>query len=371
VLFRSDLVGRLGGDEFLVIAERDNPEDIYALVEKIQSRVSSPIRFDGSTVIGHLSIGIHMNDGEEATIEDCMQKADVALYQAKFEGRNTYRTFTHEMETSALRRRAVEAAILSGLEEERFEVYYQPLLHQKNKQCAGFEALLRLKDKDGNSISPVEFIPISESMGQICSIGSWVLKTAIAAADSWPDDYFISVNLSARQFDDNSLVPLVGRLLKEAGLDPTRLELEVTESLLMDNTDSVSAQLAELRKFGVKLALDDFGTGYSSLGYLWQFGFDKLKIDRSFIVGLDHNTEKASEILDTIILLGHRLDMTVTAEGIETAYQEKILSDLECDHFQGFLFGKPMPATDLAPYLLKLVDQGGQDQQKTPVSQKA
>lgn len=366
-----DLVGRLGGDEFLVIASRETPEDIHALVEKIQSRVSSPLRFEGSTIIGHLSIGIHMGEGEETSIEDRMQKADVALYQAKFEGRNTYRTFTHEMQVNALRRRTVEAAILSGLDEERFEVYYQPLLHQKTKQCAGFEALLRLKDKDGNSITPTEFIPVAESMGKICTIGSWVLKTAINSVASWPSEYFISVNLSARQFDDNSLVSLVTRLLKEANVDPSRLELEVTESLLMDNTDSISSQLSTLRKLGVKLSLDDFGTGYSSLGYLWQFGFDKLKIDRSFIVGLDHNTEKASEILDTIILLGHRLDMTVTAEGIETVHQEKILSDLECDHFQGFLFGRPMPAADLAPYFLNSIDKVKQEKSVTPIVRQA
>lgn len=348
----NDLAARMGGDEFMIIAERNQLEQIQTLASKILLLVASPMRHEGNTIIGHASIGIHYDHDVEFTIDQRMQKADVALYQAKIDGRNVHRTFDPEMEMRTLRRRKVEAAVQTGLENNRFEVYFQPLLHQKTKQCAGFEALLRLKDQDGNSIGPTEFIPIAECIGLINEIGLWVLETALTAAAEWPDQLFVSVNLSARQFDQNTLVQQVADLLKKTGVAPSRLELEVTESLLMENTEKVSAQLEGLRELGVSLAMDDFGTGYSSLGYLWQFGFDKLKIDRSFISGLEFNTEKAREILDTIIMLGHKLDMTVTAEGIETEQQENVLSTLECDHFQGFKYGKPMPISDLPHFLL-------------------
>lgn len=349
-----DFASRMGGDEFMIIAERNNVEDAQILTEKIRSLVSSPVQHDGHTIVGHVSIGIHYEDAD-LTIDQRMQKADVALYQAKIDGRNTCRTFTAGMEARTLRRRHVEAAILTGLHDDRFDVYFQPLLHQKSKECAGFEALLRLKDKNGVAITPDEFIPIAESIGAINELGLWVLETALKSAANWPDGYFVSVNLSARQFDDETLVPNVKRLLEETGVSAQCLELEVTESLLMENTESISLQLEELRSIGVSLAMDDFGTGYSSLGYLWKFGFDKLKIDQSFISGLEINTEKTKEILETIVLLGHKLGMTVTAEGIETELQEKMLSGMNCDHFQGFKYGKPMPLVDLPNYFLGMV----------------
>ncbi|MFK8035221.1 MAG: putative bifunctional diguanylate cyclase/phosphodiesterase, partial [Hyphomicrobiales bacterium] len=338
----TDFAGRLGGDEFMIVAERNSVKDVEMLTEKIRSLVSSPVQHDGHTVVGHVSIGIHYEDAD-LTIEQRMQKADVALYQAKIDGRNTCRTFTAGMEARTLRRRHVESAILTGLQDDRFEVYFQPLLHQKSKKCAGFEALLRLQDANGVTITPDEFIPIAESIGAINELGLWVLETALKTASNWPDGCFVSVNLSARQFDDETLVPNVKRLLKETGMRAECLELEVTEGLLMENTESISQQLEELSSIGVSLAMDDFGTGYSSLGYLWKFGFDKLKIDQSFISGLEVNSAKTKEILETIVLLGHKLGMTVTAEGIETEDQEKMLSSMDCDHFQGFKYGKPMP----------------------------
>lgn len=349
----NDLAGRMGGDEFMILVERDCIEDVYGLVERIQSLISSPLRTDGMTIVGHMSIGLDYGSGPGISIEDRMIRADIALYQAKVDGRNVHRTFSRNMEAKALRRRAIEAALASGLEENRFELHFQPLLLEKNRQCMGFEALLRLQDRNGNSISPDEFIPVAEASGQIKKIGEWVLRTAVEAAANWPEQYFVSVNLSPRQFDDNNLVALIESTLGESSLKPSRLELEVTESLLIENTELVSGQLKGLRELGISIAMDDFGTGYSSLGYLWQFGFDKLKIDRSFINGLDHDTEKALEILDTIIMLGHRLNMTVTAEGIESERQADLLAELACDHFQGFLFGRPMPQEDLPGYLLK------------------
>ncbi|MBL4784738.1 MAG: GGDEF domain-containing protein [Cohaesibacteraceae bacterium] len=347
-----DLAGRIGGDEFMVIAQGKSLEDIHALVDKFQLRISEPLLVDGATIIGHFSIGIHFGNGENLPLEDRMKKADVALYQAKTDGRNVHRTFNPGMEKQTLRRRHVEAAIMTGLEDQRFQVKYQPLLHQKSGKCVGFEALLRLVDIKGDNITPKEFIPVCETMGKIGEIGAWVLEQALHDASTWPEKLTVSVNLSARQFDDGSLVPLVKNLLQTTGVDPDRLELEVTESLLMENTEKVSGQLLEMRELGVTLAMDDFGTGYSSLAYLWQFNFDKLKIDRAFVSSLDQYSDRAEEILNTIIMLGHRLGMTITAEGIETARQAKILGDLECDHFQGSYYGKPMSAAGLAPWLL-------------------
>jgi EAL domain-containing protein (putative c-di-GMP-specific phosphodiesterase class I) len=191
-------------------------------------------------------------------------------------------------------------------------------------------------------------------MGLINVIGKWVIEEATRTAATWPPHLFVAVNLSVKQFEDDELVRHVKNALAAAGLPPRQLELEVTETLLMQNTDSIAKQLAELRQLGVAISMDDFGTGYSSLGYLWQFGFDKLKIDRSFVSALNYEDKKAREILDTIIMLSHKLEMTVTAEGIETAYQAGVLSALGCDHVQGFLYGRPTPASEIAPFLMRL-----------------
>ncbi len=361
-----DVAGRLGGDEFVILAQRGSVQEIETLVKKIQAAASVPVHRDGQTIRGHLSLGIHYAGDTPLSLEARMQKADIALYEAKMEGRNTYCIFTPDLEARQKRRQRIETAIRAGIDNDRFELHFQPLLHQGSKQCAGFEALLRLNDAEGIAIPPAEFIPIAEAMGVIGTIGSWVLEKAVTAAREWPEPLFVAVNLSARQFDDGSLVSIVKRALAKSGLDPKRLELEVTESLLMDNTEKVATQLDALRQLGVSIAMDDFGTGYSSLGYLWKFGFDKIKIDRSFIAGLADDKEKVREVLETIILLGHRLDMTVTAEGIETEEQAEVLSDLECDYFQGYLYAKAMPDTELAAFVLSNLGENDQQPAKAP-----
>lgn len=257
---------------------------------------------------------------------------------------------------------------MGGIANGLFAVHFQPLMRQATGECVGFEALLRLTTPEGESIAPAEFIPIAESIGAIQQVGAWVLARAAEAALDWPEPLFVAVNLSARQFDDKDLVGIVERVIKDSGLDPRRLELEVTESLLMANTESVGDQLAALRALGVSIAMDDFGTGYSSLGYLWKFGFDKLKIDQSFTANPGEDGSRAREILDSIILLGHRLNMIVTAEGVETEAQAKILAGLSCDQFQGFLYAKPMPQSDLAAFLLKSASGAAPDPAKAQVS---
>lgn len=348
-----DFAGRFGGDEFVIVAQRSDLAEAGRLAEHLQSMISTPIIVDGETISTSISIGIHFENHQSFTFDQRMHKADLALYQAKADGRNTHRFFTNELELGIARRRKVESAVLNGLNQGLFSLAYQPLLQEDSLKCIGFQALLRLVDKDGESIPPEEFIPVAESVGAIGPIGLWVLNTAAEAACAWPEPLSVSVNLSVRQFADGHLAEAVSQTLTRTGLDPRRLELEITESLLMDASIDADAQLSALRDLGVSIAMDDFGTGYSSLGYLWKYGFDKLKIDRSFVIGIEDRDVRAREILETIIVLGHRLNMVVIAEGVENEAQADILSGMSCDQFQGFLYGRPMPAEDLPGFLLK------------------
>ena len=351
-LGENDIACRFGGDEFVIVADTGSLSNAMSFAESVLEVIAQPVHTDSGTLLTGASCGIHFGL-ESKSIEEDIQRADLALYQAKLDGRNICRVFTPELEARMNRRLKVERAVNHGLSDRLFSLNYQPLIHRESGKCVGFEALLRLTDTDGEAISPAEFIPIAEANGAIRKIGAWVLDTAVAEAARWPENLFVSVNLSARQFDNDNLVEMVKNTLAAHWLDPHRLELEVTESLLIANSDSVGTQLMDLRALGVTISMDDFGTGYSSLGYLWKYGFDKLKIDRSFILGLESDAARAREILDTIIVLGHRLNMKVTAEGIETASQARMLSELSCDQFQGYLYGRPMPPSDLAAYILR------------------
>jgi diguanylate cyclase (GGDEF)-like protein len=346
-----DLCGRPGGDEFVALLKGRSEAEITNFVESVMSAVRQPINVDGRTIAGKISVGIYPVE-RGATAADALHRADVALYQAKTDGRNTYRVFSPALEAAMNARRALEARVEEATRSKAFEIYFQPLLRAETRKIAGFEALLRLPDGKGGHISPAVFIPVAETMGLINEIGAWVLREATRVAATWPSDLFVAVNLSARQFSDGRLVGEVEAALAASGLKACQLELEVTESMLIENAEMVGTQLRQLKALGVSIAMDDFGTGYSSLGYLWQFGFDKLKIDRSFISALDANDARAREIIDTIIVLAHKLDMTVTAEGIETDYHASVLSQLAADQFQGYLYGRPMPATELAALLI-------------------
>ncbi|MGJ8529608.1 putative bifunctional diguanylate cyclase/phosphodiesterase [Maritalea sp.] len=348
------MVGRIGGDEFVAIAERIGSSAMSDIAEKMRLQTSTPIVIDGATIKGSISIGIHHDvTHPKLSFEERMQKADIALYQSKLDGRDTCTFYEKSLENHIKRRRKIEVAITNAIDEGRMQVHFQPLLRRDDEKIAGFEALLRLKDHEGDNIPPLDFIPVAEKMGAIKNIGKWVIEQAALAASQWPEGLFVAVNLSARQFDDGTLVDQIKDILNRTGVDPSRLELEITEGLLIENTESVSKQLAQIGQMGISLAMDDFGTGYSSLAYLWQFGFNKIKIDKSFIAGLDADPKKVHEILDTIIMLGHKLDMTVTAEGIETTAQATALANLKCDHFQGYLYGRPMPVDELASFVMK------------------
>ena len=352
----NDFVARAGGDEFIIALTRASEGEVIATVETMMAAAREPITTRGRRISGRVSAGIHLLSGTAGSVEDAVHHADVAMYQAKIEGKNTVRLFSEAMEVRLRTRRELEQLVREALRLSLFEIHYQPLLNAKTKKCAGFEALLRLKGHDGAYVPPTTFIPVAESIGLIVEIGKWVIEEAARTAALWPEEMFVSVNLSVREFANEELVGNVKVALNKSGLASGRLELEVTESLLMENTDAVARQLAALKALGVSIAMDDFGTGYSSLSYLWQFGFDKLKIDRSFVTALDVDETKAREILDTIVTLSHKLGMTVTAEGIETERQAGILAMLSCDQFQGYLYGKPAPASDIAPFLLRLFE---------------
>jgi diguanylate cyclase (GGDEF)-like protein len=349
----ADVAARPGGDEFILALTDRSELEVIELVERLRREIGRPILIRGKSIAAMLSAGIYMVDREVDGMEDAMHKADVALYQTKLDGGNTCRLFSEELENDMRARRELEQLIRRTAEQGGFELHYQPLLHTDSGACAGFEALLRLPDGKGGYISPLTCIPVIEAMGLINVVGKWVIEEATRTATTWPSHLFVAVNLSVKQFEDGQLAGHVKHALAATGLRPKRLELEVTETLLMHNTDGNAGQLGELRKLGVAIAMDDFGTGYSSLGYLWQFRFDKLKIDQSFVAALNHHDKKAREILDTIIMLAHKLEMKVTAEGIETAHQAEVLSALGCDQVQGFLYGRPVPASEIALFLLE------------------
>ncbi|MGC3938891.1 putative bifunctional diguanylate cyclase/phosphodiesterase [Roseobacter sp. EG26] len=339
----TDLVGRMGGDEFVIAFPDATAELLTSIGERILEEASKPFEYKGTTIQGSISIGSHLADVTESGPE-ALHAADLALYHAKTNGRNNMQFYFHELDTAMIRRCAVEARMREALQNDEFDIHFQPLSNPADASIVGFEALLRLNDAQGTPISPTEFIPIAEETGMIQAIGIQTLERAIVAAKSWPDHIFLSVNLSPAQFQRGDLVSEIEDVLTRQDFPASRLELEVTESLLMADEERVSAQLVGLKRIGISIAMDDFGTGYSSLGYLWKYDFDKLKIDRVFLEGFEFDSTKYREIIETIVTLGHKMGMQVTIEGVESHDHTEMLRELDCDQYQGFLFGKPMPA---------------------------
>lgn len=359
----SDLLTRFGGDEFVIAqADTTSTEEAMLFGQAIVKSVSETFILSGHKINISASVGTSIADCE-VDVDELVKRADIALYRAKSEGRNRNVIFTPDMQYMITRRRDLEVRILNALEEESFALYFQPILCARSKQVEGFEALIRLPDGCGGLISPVEFIPVAEEIGVTGRIGDWVIRSACASAATWPKHLTVSVNLSASQFGRDfeagqGLVELVGKALKENDLEPHRLELEITESLVMERTDVVLAELAALRDLGVGIAMDDFGTGYSNLSSLWQLPFTKIKIDRSFALSWREGVATARPILATIASLGRSLDVKLTAEGVETQEQEVMFTGLGCDQLQGFLFGRPMSSTDLDAFLMRDQPQG-------------
>lgn len=342
---------RLGGDEFAVALYSENRHAAEELAATICERAAQPAMIQGIHITSSVSIGIHCCDGEVRSLEERMKMADFALYQSKTAGRSMYSNYSKELAAKAQRRKYLENALEQGLSDAYFFLVYQPKISAGTNTCIGFEALLRMRLPSGEVVSPVEFIPLMEDMGIAEKVGTWVLTEAARAAQKWPRDIAVSVNLSARQFNTGKLVDTVSKTIRETGLAPSRLILEVTESQLIEAPEAAERELTQLRKLGVSISIDDFGTGYSSLGYLWRFGFDKIKIDRSFVIGLMENRARTLNILDSIIVMSHRLGMSIIVEGVETEEQVHILREMGVDCFQGYYFSKPMPEEEVPAYI--------------------
>jgi diguanylate cyclase (GGDEF)-like protein len=346
-LRETDTVARLGGDEFAIVQARiEHAADATALAERLIGVVSAPYELDGHQVAIGTSIGIAIIPDDGNDPDQLLKNADMALYRAKADGRGRHRFFEAEMNIRMQARRLIELDLRQALAAEEFEVFYQPLVNLRTRSVSGFEALVRWHHPVKGLISPAEFIPVAEEIGLIVKLGEWVLRRACRDAVSWPGRPKVAVNLSAVQFDSRTLVADVAAALADSGLEPARLELEITETVMLEDTEAVLVILHQLRDLGVGIAMDDFGTGYSSLGYLQRFPFDKVKIDRTFIRGLGDGGE-CNAIVAAVTRLCATLGMKTTAEGVETVEQLQQLIGLPCTEAQGYLFGRPAPASDV------------------------
>ncbi len=343
---------RFGGDEFTISLPGISERGLRKICENILQEARKPAVCGSQIITGEISIGAHLNHSKSSS-SDLLRKADIALYNAKNSGKNRFVLFNENMALQLKSRRDLERRLQTAHDRQEFELNYQPIIDSRTSKIVGFEALLRLPDGKGGYISPNRFIPVAESIGLIAPISKWAIHEALSTAKTWPDKLFVSVNLSPRQFEDGNLIDTISTAIEQTGFPASRLELEVTESLFLGNTGSVDLQIKQLKRLGVSIALDDFGTGYSSIGYLIRYGFNKLKVDRSFLLAHDKDPEKLHGVLETIVSLGHGLGMCVTAEGIETPEQVRMLSELKCDQFQGYHFGKPMDRDDVAVVLLR------------------
>jgi predicted signal transduction protein with EAL and GGDEF domain len=312
--------------------------------------ISMPYDMNGIEVVIGASIGIALSPGDGDTSEELMRNADMALYRAKSEGGGVHRFFEREMDRQAQKRRDMELDLRSAFANGDFELHYQPLVDLAADRITGFEALLRWTHPEKGMISPADFIPVAEDIGLIVTLGEWVLRRACTEAAKWPDDIKVAVNLSPVQFRSRNLVQVVVAALAYSGLSPHRLELEITESVFLAETETNLATLHQLRALGVRISMDDFGTGYSSLSYLRSFPFDKIKIDRSFVKDLVERPDCVA-IVRAISGLGRSMNITTTAEGVETVDQLDWLRAEGCNEVQGFLFSPAKPASEIADLL--------------------
>ncbi|WP_424627209.1 putative bifunctional diguanylate cyclase/phosphodiesterase [Bradyrhizobium sp. SYSU BS000235] len=344
----TDLVARLGGDEFAMILEMDSsPNEVSQFAARLIDRLSEPYSIDSLEIVIGASVGIAISPGDGKTGEDFLRNADMALYRAKSEGGGVHRFFEKDMDRAAQKRRDMELDLRYALANDEFELHYQPLIDVSENRIVAFESLVRWNHPKKGMISPADFIPVAEDIGLIVQLGEWVLKEACEQAAQWPKDIKVAVNLSPVQFRSRNLVPAVIGALARSGLSPFRLELEITESIFLAETEANLATLHQLRELGVRISMDDFGTGYSSLSYLRSFPFDKIKIDRSFVRDLADRSDCAA-IIRAISGLGRSLNISTTAEGVETEDQLDALRAEGCTEVQGFLFSAARPASEIS-----------------------
>jgi diguanylate cyclase (GGDEF)-like protein/PAS domain S-box-containing protein len=350
-----DTIARMGGDEFAIILDNiQGAEQVSAIAERIRTTLSTPFLVQGVEIFVSASMGIAIYPRHGATMEDLIQSADVAMYRAKEEGRNTYIFFSSEMNSQAAKHLNMANLLRHGLDRNEFLLHYQPKVAIPGGDITGMEALVRWNSTDLGFVMPGDFISLAEATGLIVQIGAWVLRTACMQNKAWQVEGWaslvVAVNLSARQFQQKDLVEMISTVLAETGLEPRFLELEITESMIMHDAERAVIVLESLSRLGVQLSIDDFGTGYSSLAYLKKFPVQKLKIDQSFVRDLAIDTQDAG-IVKAIIAMAKSLKLGVIAEGVETAEQLKYLTKLRCDEYQGYYFSKPVPATEFVAML--------------------
>jgi diguanylate cyclase (GGDEF)-like protein len=349
-------VARFGGDEFIVCCKVEDPKACERLTSEIHAEIMRPMRFDGERLEVRASLGVAMLPDQGKDIDSLMQSADLALYHAKIGGRSQTCFFDSSMTRDLLRRREIEHELRQAIQRDELSIFFQPIVDLKTGRIRTFEALVRWFHPEKGELQPAEFIPVAEETGVIVTLGNWITAQAARVAATWPEDVTVSVNLSPLQIRAPGAALGIKNALREAGLDPRRLELEVTESLFIEDSDATEGFIAELSEIGVRFALDDFGTGYSSLGYINTFPFSKIKVDRSFVSGAQVG-KKSDAIIRAVAEMGSALDMDIVAEGLETVEQVRNVSDAGCNLGQGYYFSRAVPDYLAAMLLAQERDQ--------------
>jgi diguanylate cyclase (GGDEF)-like protein len=337
-------IGRLGGDEFqIILPDVDDRGELGELAHRIIQMISQPYSLDGSRAIIGTSVGMAIAPYDGIEPPDLIKSADLALYAAKGGGRGQYRFYSNDLKDSAQKRREIEEDLRDALTRGELQMHYQPVVRATDNTVVGFEALMRWEHPERGSISPAVFIPIAEESNLINSLGEWAVRQACADAAQWPGELRVAVNVSAHQFNSESLPNIVANALANSGLIARQLELEITESVFMGDKSAVDTMFARLKKIGVKLSLDDFGTGYSSLGYLRRAPFDKIKIDQSFVRGCTESDNSNSAIIAAIVSLAEALEMETTAEGVEAMDELALVRQRRATNIQGFIYSRAVP----------------------------
>ncbi len=352
---REDTVGRSGGDEFTILLnEIRSPSDAGEVAQKILAHLREPLQVAGHPLIVTTSIGITVLPNDGADRNQLMSNADLAMYKAKQRGRNNFQFYSEDLNANAVRRLQTEYQIRNALDNGQFELYYQPKVCLRDQRFVGVECLIRWNHPERGLLSPSEFIDVAEEAGSIIELGTWIIEAACRAAATFArevaEPVTLAVNISPRQFKDPNLVSTMRRCLREYALDPKTLELEITETMLMQDAEGAQTTVLQLSELGVKIAIDDFGTGYSSLNYLKRFPINIVKIDRSFVTGLPTSTDDMA-ITRAVIAMAHQLNMTVVAEGVESIEQYQFLAEQRCEFAQGYLFSRPLPMHEVIPLL--------------------
>jgi diguanylate cyclase (GGDEF)-like protein len=343
----TDTIARMGGDEFVIVqAPIADPADATVLAQLIIESMSAPFELDGHQAMIGASIGIAVGPNDGLRPDRLLRNADLALYRAKSDGRSTFRFFEPAMDLQMQTRRVMEQDLRKALPAGEFELYYQPVVNLSSGEISGFEALIRWNHPKQGMIAPASFIPLAEEIGFIVPLGEWVIRQACVTAATWPEHLNVAVNISAVQFRSHGLMQVIVGALAASGLSPTRLEIEITETVLLQNREATLSVLHQLRALGIRIAMDDFGTGYSSLTYLQCFPFDKIKIDRSFVKDITENTGSLN-IVRAVAALANGMGMTATAEGVETSEQLERITSEGCTEMQGYLFSRPLPVAEI------------------------